>query len=304
MTPFLTPLRRVLDRLAAWPWVRFVLIVYTRYGEHNGPLLAAGLVFFLILALIPLLLLAVACLGYYLQGTGTAGNAAVTVEHWLRYTVLPGISGDAANHIIRRANVAQTIDRITRLRSVSGIAGFLGLLWASMQLFVTGSVAMNAAWNVKESRSWIGLRLIALCLLVGTGALMGLSIAATTAGTIWERYVPSLVVTAGTELAAFVANFVMYALIYRNLPSTHVTVRAASFGALIASVMWEVAKKAIAIYFVHSNMSLYGGMAGVYVLLLWLYYSMMIFLLGAEASAEYARENEGGEGIGDTVRKA
>jgi len=285
-------IRAWIKRIGDIPWIRFILSVYGNYNDHNGPLLAAGLAFFLLLALVPLLLLAIGGLGYYLSETGSTGNAAQTVQYWLSGHVLPGVSNRVADALIARVDVPGKMAKITHFRGLSGIVGIVGLVWAAMQIFVTGSVAMNAAWAVRETRNWFRLRLVALWLLIGTGALMGLSIGATTAGTLWERYVPSIAVTVGTELAALVPAFVMYALIYRTLPSAKVSVRAATFGALIASVLWEVAKKGLAVYLVHPNPSVYGGLVSIFALLLWLYYSMMILLIGAEASAAFAARFE------------
>jgi len=281
-------------KVANRPKIHFILSIYGNYNDHNGPFLAAGLAFFMLLAMVPLLLLGVACLGFYMSATGSTENAAQTVQFWLSDHVLPGVSNRVAVDLISRLDVPGKMAKITHFRSISGIVGFVGLIWASMQIFVSGSVAMNLAWGVRESRNWFKLRLVALWLLLGSGALMGMSIAATTAGTLWSKDIPSLALTAGSELAALIPAFVTYAMIFRALPSANVSVRAAAFGALISSLLWEIAKKGLAVYLVHPNASVYGSLAGLFALLLWIYYSMVILLIGAEASATYAAHFEKG----------
>jgi membrane protein len=294
LTMLVQKIKDRLERIARKPKVRFALAIYGNYNEHNGPFLAAGLAFFLLLSVVPLLLLGVACLGFYLSATGSTDDAAKTVQFWLSNHVLPGVSNKVAVDLIARLDVPGKMAKITHFRSTSGIVGFVGLIWASMQIFVSGSVAMNLAWGVRETRNWLKLHLVAFWLLLGSGALMGLSIAATTAGTLWSKYVPSLAVTAGTELAALVPAFITYAMIFRALPSATVSVKSASFGALISSILWEIAKKGLAIYLVHPNAGIYGSLAGLFALVLWIYYSMMILLIGAEASATYASRFEKG----------
>jgi len=290
----ISKITEAVKKVANRPKIHFILSIYGNYNDHEGPFLAAGLAFFMLLAMVPLLILGVAGLGFYMSATGSTQNAAQTVQYWLSDHVLPGVSNRVAVDLIARLDVPGHMAKITHFRSVSGIAGFVGLIWASMQIFVTGSVAMNLAWGVRESRNWFKLRLIALWLLLGSGALMGLSIAATTAGTLWSKDIPSLALTAETELAALIPAFVTYAMIFRALPAARVSVRAATFGALISSLLWEVAKKGLAVYLLHPNSTVYGSLAGVFALLIWIYYSMVILLLGAEASATYAARFEKG----------
>jgi len=287
-------LKNNFESIVSRPGIKFALSVYRNYNARNGPLLAAGLAFFLLLALVPLFLVGVACLGYYLHATGSATDATQTIETWVTGHVLPGVSNGTANGVIESLDLPSKMAKISHYRSVSGIVGIVGLVSASVQIFLTGSVAMNAAWSVLETRNWITLRLTSLCLLIISGILVGLSIAATTAGTLLTKYVPSAALSVGTELAALIPAFFMYTLIFRILPSTKVTLRSAAFGALVASILWEVAKKGLAVYLVRPNPSMYGGLADLFAFLLWLYYSMMILLIGAEASAAYTGQYEKG----------
>ena len=66
---------------------------------------------------------------------------------------------------------------------IAGIVGFLGVVWAAIQIFVNGSTAMNAAWETKEKRNWFVLRGVALGLLVGAGLLLVLSLGVTALST-------------------------------------------------------------------------------------------------------------------------
>ena len=163
---------------------------------------------------------------------------------------------------------------------------------------------MNAAWETTENRNWFQLRGVALALLVGVGLLLVLSLAGTAASTRfsdsrWAHEVPfeGAVVAGLIELIAVVVSGLMYAGIYKFLPSpsAQVSWRSALIGGFLAAIAFEVAKKGLSVYLLKPNKSLYGELGGLIAFVLWIYYSMMILLLGAEVSAVYAAEVEQSE---------
>ena len=100
------------------------------------------------------------------------------------------------------------------------------------------------------------------------------------------------------ELGAVFVSGLMYAVIYKFLPSpsANVSWKAALVGGFVAAVAFEVAKKWLSVFLLRSNTSLYGELGNLIVFILWVYYSMMILLLGAEVSAVYASRLESGRG--------
>ena len=144
------------------------------------------------------------------------------------------------------------------------------------------------------------LRLVALGLLVGTGILLVLSLVATGYSTKFSasefaHLVPfeGALISGLLELAAVAVSAVMYAVVYKFLPSATVSWKAAFAGAAFAAVTWEIAKKALAVYLLKPNHGLYGDLGNLIVFILWILYSMTILLLGAEVSAGYAEVVEG-----------
>lgn len=277
--------------------VRFAMEVVGRFGRDNVGLISAGLAFFTILTFVPLLLTAISALGFWLGVTHrTSMDAATIVQHFLMQNVLPGAAGKEVQHLMERANVTATVHHIMQTRSAAGLVGLLGVIWAAMQIFVNGSTAMNAAWEAKEDRNWVKLRLVSLGLLLATGLLSAVSLAATAFGSWVSRHLifpgATMLITVGTEVGAVVVSTVMYTLIYRFLPAGRVTWKSAAVGALFSAVAWEIAKKGFAVYLLRPNHSLYGGLADLIIFVLWIYYSMMILLLGAEVGSTYTAEVE------------
>jgi len=294
--------RRVIDiwdTIRHWGPVAFVLTVFERFGRDNGALLSAGLAFFMMLAFVPMLLTGIAALGFYFHLTHSSHNAIDDIRNLLTSQVLPGAAGDEVGHLMDRVDVTGKVKQITENRGVSGIVGIGGLMWASIQIYLNGAVAMNAAWQAPEKRNWLKLRLLAFALFLVTGVFLVLSIVSTAYGT-WlahsslGKLVPNWAhwVEFGTEFAAVLGASVMFTLIYKFLPSAPVTWRAAFVGGTSAGLLWEIAKKGLAVYLLHPNVTLYGNLANLIIFILWVYYSMSIFVLGGEVSAVYAVEIE------------
>jgi membrane protein len=280
--------------------VRFASEVFRRYGRDNGSLLAAGLAFFVVIAFIPLLLVGLWLVGHVYADK--PDRAVAVIQKLLTTEIIPGAAGVEVEHLMQRAGIADNqghagaaLLHIIYKRGIAGAIGLVALLWAAMQVFINGSVAMNAAWEVKERRGWIKLRLLALGLLGIAGALLAVSLLLTafatrTFGGPWGRLFPGegWVRSVLFEAVAFLVATLMYTTVYQFLPAAKVPWRAAAAGGVLSAVAWEIAKKALAVYLLHPNRSLYGDLANLIILFLWILYSMMILLLGAEASAVYA----------------
>ena len=291
-------------------WVKFLLDVFARFGKDNGGLLSAGLAFFMVLAFVPLLLV-----GLYVLGHIYASKPDEAVQHiydLIKTQVMPGAAGDEVRHLMQRASIAadsgdkgplhagQTLLNILHKRGFAGVVGILGVTWAAMQIFINGAVAMNAAWETTEKRSWVRLRLVALGLLVGGGVLIVASLVMTGLSTkVSASQFAHLSPIIGAllsflyEIVAVVVSVAMYAVIYKFLPSASISWKSALAGGVFAAVAWEIAKKGLAVYLLKPNHSLYGELSNLIVFILWVLYSMTILLLGAEVSAQYASSVEG-----------
>lgn len=298
----------ILVRLKRIFWIKFIFDVFERFGRDNGGLLAAGLAFFLVLAFVPLLLVGLWALG--LVFAHRPDEALQKIVGLLSSQIMPGAAGSEVQHLMWRAGIAAdekaqhagpTLTHILQGHGVAGIVGLLGVVWASMQIFINGSTAMNAAWQAQEKRNWFTLRGVALALLVGVGVLLVLSLVVTAFSTYisnstFAHEVPfaGAIEAGALELGAVVVSALMYAVTYKFLPSPSAKIswRSALIGGAVAAVAFEVVKKGLSVYLLKPNKSLYGELGNLIAFVLWVYYSMMILLLGAEVSAVYASEME------------
>ncbi len=286
--------------------VKFTLDVFARFGRDNGGLLAAGLAFFLVLALVPLLLVGLWGLGHVYADN--PDRAVAQIQTLLATRVLPGAANKEVVRFMQQANISTaqghagpTLMNIIHGHGVAGLIGFLGIVWAAIQIFVNGSTAMNAAWETKEKRNWFVLRGVALALLAGAGLLLVLSLGVTaiSTGISASRFAHAIpfegaIASGLVELGAVAVSGLMYAVIYKYLPSPSADIswKSALIGGATAAIAFEIAKKGLSVLLLKPKASVYGDLGNLIAFVLWIYYSMMILLLGAEVSAVYANEIE------------
>jgi membrane protein len=98
-----------------------------------------------------------------------------------------------------------------------------------------------------------------------------------------------LVWSAVTVLVAILVTTALFALLYRVLPDVHLRWRDVTTGAFVTAVLFTVGQQCIGLYLGQSSVaSSYGAAGSVMILLLWVYYSCQILLLGAEFTRAYA----------------
>jgi membrane protein len=179
------------------------------------------------------------------------------------------------------------------------VVGFVVLLIATSGVFGEVQSAMNAIWKAKPGRSTLTrlmrARLASLGLVATSGFLLMVSLAASAALAGLSTYLKF--VFPGVQALLNVADVVlsavliagMFAAIFKILPDVDIAWRDVAVGAIATTILFEGGKYAIAFYIGQSNVaSSYGAAGALIVLLVWIYYSAQIFLLGAEFSRAYA----------------
>lgn len=177
---------------------------------------------------------------------------------------------------------------------------------AGLVLIVTASgafgeiqSALNAIWNTHASggtlRRILRDRATSLLLVVGLGALLLLSVLATAAIALWSTRFHFALGTASAllPLASFAFSLllaaVLFAAIYKVLPDIDLQWSDVAVGAVVTALLYELGQVIIGAYFEHqSGVGANGAAGSMIVLLLWIYYSVQVFLLGAEFTKAYA----------------
>ena len=275
---------------------------WKRFNDDECFTRAYALAFILVLSLVPLLLFALAIMGFLIKSPEQAAD----YTRQMISNLLPGEqAGQAANDFIQQAHITESAQTLMNGKVLALLGGVLSLVWAAIGLFVSASDPMNRAWDVKETRSFVSLRLTALGVFVAAFAVFALSLFVTSAahGALAMLGLPkdmSPVLAFFIDLLFFalaaVVNAGMFTVIYRFLPNAPVTWKASAFGGLIVGALLEVFKQGFAVYLAHfGNFNkLYGAFGGIFLLVTWISYSCLLLLAGAIVCKMYNEHKESG----------
>jgi membrane protein len=251
-----------------------------RFWDHNGPDRAAAVAYYTLLSLLPLLIFLISLTSQVLGSFDAAYQATM------------GFFRGLVMHMDENSQAALRtfVERSVRFQW----PGILLLAWTGRRTFGALFSALDAVFE-RPGRNFAKGNLVALAMvsLTGIGVLssMALAMVMATAEGILHR----LAGTNGTDLVQGFSAFLLtrafpaivtltfFFILYRFAPKK-VRAREALIGAIIASVLWELAKAAFAYYVrdLAHYAGLYGALEGIIVLGLWLEVSVSIVLYGGE----------------------
>ena len=251
--------------------------VYSEFGRDNGPLMAAAVAFYGLLSFVPLVLVAVWALATW------QGDSALAQDRVFSFLdqMLP-VERDALRTLVRD---------LLEQRGTIGLTGLLGLLLTSIGGFSTLESAINVIWSTPR-RNVLMNKVFALAMLLLLGALMLASILIS-AAVQWAGALPFLGWLNRPEVVALLGPTIsiglsatVFILVYKWFPNRPIRWRPAVISGLIVAVLWEATKTLYAYYALKfANFgAAYGAMGGFVGLILWIYYSSALLLLGAEFS--------------------
>ncbi len=257
-----------------------LLATVPRFRRHNGLHLCAGVSFYALLSLPPLLYLAAALLGRVLRDDDVTERLLATLQ-----PLFPGTAGESLRQV---AFDLRTDDPLV-------LVALPALFWVSSTVFAGLELAINVAFERIPRRTVVLARLKSFALVsVGMIALLASLVMATLLPGLERSLWEANVVPEGTRLAGSLSRFLiahaplaLFATFYKILPRGRVRWRSAGWGALLALALWETARRVFGRVLVHSPaLGLFSGaLSGMVTVLLWVYASVALVLLGAEFAA-------------------
>ncbi|HEY4941953.1 MAG TPA: YihY/virulence factor BrkB family protein [Rhizomicrobium sp.] len=182
---------------------------------------------------------------------------------------------------------------------LSGIVGLLTLILTASGVFGEMEDALNVIWRAPRKgsvlRRLLRGRAVSLALVIGLGFLLLISMVFTAAITALGHYIDNHTPYSQAALAA--VNFIvsialmslLFAAIYKVLPNKDLQWRDVGVGAFGTALLFQLGQFLIGYYLGSSGLATpYGAAGGLIVMLLWVYYSAQVFLLGAEFTKVYA----------------
>lgn len=266
--------------------------------EHKAFQMAAALAYYSLFSIAPLLLIAIAIAGLVFDGDA----ARVKVVDEVRGLMgAPGALG-----------VEQMLESASESSGLgAGLVGLAALLFGASGVFTQLKEALNTIWEVepKSSSFLIGLirdRLLSFSMVLVIGFLLLVSLVVSTVvsamGAYFQSWLP------GGEIVWQAVNFalsvgtitVLFALIFRFVPDTGIAWRDVWTGAAVSAALFTLGKTLIGLYLGKSAVaSSFGAAGSLVIVLVWVYYSALLVLLGAEFTHVQARHlwlpAEGGE---------
>jgi membrane protein len=250
-------------------------------------LLAAALTFYTALSLAPLLLIGVWVLS--LVYSGEASEQAIQQAE--------EAGGPQAGEVVRTvlANAHQKGQSIA-----AATIGFATLLFSASGVFGQLQYSLNRIWNVKARANapwwdWLRKRLWTLVMMAIIGAIVLASVAATAVLSVVQKHMEGMIrwpwLWWALNLAIpFFVYILLFAMIYKILPDVQIRWSNVWWGAIITAVLFSVGRHLIGWYIGRgATTSVYGAAGSLVALLTWLYYSSVIFFLGAEITQSIAR---------------
>ncbi|WP_310736742.1 YihY/virulence factor BrkB family protein [Roseateles terrae] len=266
------------------------------WSDDNVPSMGAALAYYTLFSIAPLLLIVIAVAGLVF------GEQAARGEVMDQLSDLIGLQGAmAVEDLLKRVNRPEE-------GGWAAIIGTVVLIIGATSVFAELQNSLNRIWKVPPPKSvpvWHSLwavvrrRLLSLGLIMGLGFLSMVSMVASAAlaamGKWWTPWLGddflllAQLLNAGLSYALIT---VMFAVIYKWVPDVPIRWRDVWVGALITAALFSLGKSLIGLYIGRSAVSsAYGAAASLVVMMLWVYYSTQVFLMGAELSWAFSRRH-------------
>jgi membrane protein len=257
----------------------------TNFREDRGTSLAAAISYYALFSLFPLTLLAVSIFGLLLRSEEL--QQRVLEQILTQLPVNPEQEGGVADALQRAAEIGPTL---------AGVS-FLGALWTASALSAAVRSALNVIFEATRRRPFLRGKAMDYLLIPIIGLPFLGGIVLTTAWRFLQRAVEQApfvegelgpIWILGALAIPFVLSFVAFLLLYRLIPNRDVEWRYAAVGALPAALLFEALKVGFAFYLANfaTYDVIYGPIAGVIVMLFWVYLTANVTLFGAEVAVE------------------
>jgi membrane protein len=262
---------------------------FREWREDKAPRLAAALSYYTVFSMAPLLVLVVAVAGLVFGEQAVQGHIVEELE---------GSVGREAASLLEQAIAGA---RRPGAGAMATAVGIVLLLLGASGVFGQLQDALNTVWGVAPApgrgiKRLLVKRLISYAAVLAVGFVLLVSLVASAAvsatGELVAGYYPRLAPTLG--LIDFVASLgvitLLFALLLKYLPDARIPWKQVWVGAGFTALLFVIGKSVIGFYLGRTDPgSAYGVAGALVVILLWVYYSSLIFLFGAEFTQVQAR---------------
>jgi membrane protein len=268
-----------------------------RFIDDDCPTMAAALAYYTTFSLAPLLLIIISVVGLIF------GREAV--QHDIQGQIQALIGQGPASQV---GSLVQNAGQHSSSGVVGTILGVLALLFGASGCFSQLQSSLNQIWHVKPDprvggiRNFVTHRILSFGMIMAIAFLLVVSLAVTAAlsafGDFISAYLPRGFSGPLLQVLGFVASLAvittLFAAMFKVLPDAKIRWRDVWIGAGLTALLFTIGKFLIGMYLGHSGTaSAYGAAGSLVLVVLWIYYSSMIFLFGAEFTAVWSQAHSG-----------
>ena len=270
-------------------WWTVVKEAATNWSNHKDARQGAALAYYSVFSLGPIMVIAIAVAGLLFGQDAVTSQVMSSIKEMLGDTGAKAVEAMLAGASRPAAGIVATM------------LGIGALLFAAIGVVVQLKDALNVVWEVEDSKQaglWHFARnyVLSFAAVLAVGFLLLVSLLVSTglaaAGKYAATYLPEGALHVVSMLTSFVVVTALFAMMFKWLPDVSVRWRDVWLGALLTALLFEIGKAAIGFYIGKQGLeSTYGAAASIVVVLIWVYYTSQIILMGAEVTHSYARHN-------------
>jgi membrane protein len=256
------------------------------WSSHKDSRQGAALAYYSIFSLGPIIVIAIAVAGFFFGGEAVSGQVADSIKDMLGDTGAKAVQAMLADAGRPREGLLATL------------LGVGTLLFVAIGVVVQLKDALNTVWEVGELPGhgmWHFIRsyVASIAAVLALGFLLLMSLVVTAALAAFGKF-------AAPHLQEWILHFVsimvslsvislLFAMMFKWLPDAEVDWYDVWLGAIVTAVLFEIGKAAIGFYIGKQGLdSTYGAAASIIVVLIWVYYTSQIILMGAEVTRAFA----------------
>jgi membrane protein len=259
----------------------------SQWSEDEASRLAASLALYTLLSIAPLLVIAIAVAGLAFGDEAARGQITEQVS-----AVVGPQAGESIQSLVANARTPSSGIFSTAVGIVVGLFGASGV-------FGELQSALNRIWQVKPKpgrglRGILRDRFLSFSMVMGVAFLLLVSLVVSAAIATVSGYFEGLLELpflweAANMLISLVVTSVLFALIFKLVPDVKITWRDVWVGGAVTAVLFSIGRVALAWYVGRSaTVSPFGAAGSLVALIVWVYYSAQILILGAEFAQAYA----------------
>jgi len=275
-----------------WDFIKFYFLgLYEGVGENHVFLFGGGLAFSVLICMVPFMLIIFYILGRILESAAVGHQIDLFID-----TVIPYLQ--YSNRV--KEILHSRADEVIAYKNIAGYVGVVGLLFAASGLFSSMRTSLNRIFDTEGPSAYIGklrdlgmVLLVIIFIMLSTAILPIFEIVKDSAEK--TELLQRFQLTGSQGLIYFAVSlftiFILFFTLYNLIPNKRLGFKTPAVGAFWAALLWVAAKEIFGYYItnVASLKRIYGTYVLFAVVTFWLYYSSVIFLVGAQIAQLYRK---------------